>query len=180
MVVAFVVAVTSLSCSTPRENSERDAERAIAKAFDVKDKNAKVDVDSKTGVIKVEGKDSKYVKGDKQGRPLWLPEGLPLPDDLAIDVSAEIGTERVIRSLRGTTKLSVALLRTKYQSVAASIGLRVAPNDRDAAIPGTEVLLLAYTKSGVPLDIRLSPSGDFDLYLGRFWTAPPTSATTAG
>ena len=178
-------ALGAASCATARDNAERDAERAIAKVFDAKLKNAKrdgakVDVNSKTGVIKLEGPDSKYVKGDKQERPSWLPVGLPLPADLVIDVSAEIRTQRVIRSVSGTTKLSAAKLREMYRSVVDELALRVAPDDPDAAIPDREIVLLAYTKAGEPLDIRVSPDGDFELYLGRFWAAPPTSTSAAG
>jgi Lhr-like helicase len=172
------------SCSNPREASERDAERAIAKTFGVNGDDAKVDVNSKTGVIKVEGADAKYVKGAQQGRPEWMPDGLPLPADLVIDVSREIRTTRLIRSVKGTTKTSLAELRNLYRSAATTAGYRIAAATADAAIPDREIVLLAYTQAGDPIDVRVSSTGDFDIFVGRLWEASTastasTSATTA-
>ncbi len=157
------------SCSNAREDAERDAERAVERVFNVAGKVSVVDVDSKTGVIKLEGPDAKYVKGEQQPRPIWLPDGLPLPPDLVIDVSAQIRTQHLISSVRGMTKMSVAALREMYASSAAALSYRVVPDSPNAAVPDREVVLLAYTKSGDPLDIRLAPDGTFEVFFGRFW-----------
>lgn len=170
----FVAAFAVSACSDPREDAEQKAERAIAKTFGVKPGAVQaVDVDSKTGVIKLEGNDAKYVKGARQGRPSWLPESLPLPEDFVIDVSAEIQTSRLIRSIKGTTKTSVEELRRSYRAAATSADYRIAAETPDSAVPDRQVVLLAYTPSGEPIDVRVSATGDLEIFVGRLWEAPP-------
>ena len=168
----MVAGISVTACSEVRESRERKIEREIAKTFGVNGKDAKVDVDSKTGVIKVEGPEAKYVKGDKQGRPSWMPPGLPLPDDLVIDVSAEIQNARMVRSVRGTTATPLAKLRDLYRSAATTAGYRIAKPGPDAAVPDRAIVLLAYTQAGEPIDVRVGSAGEFDIYIGRFWESP--------
>lgn len=115
------------------------------------------------------------MKGAGQGRPGWLPAELPLPDDLVIDISSEVGK---IRSLRGSTKSPLGDLRELYRSAATRAGYAIAEVTPDAEIPGQSVVLLAYSAAGEPLDIRVSANGALALFIGRFWEAPAASSTS--
>jgi hypothetical protein len=164
VVVGAFAAFLSSACGAAEE-AEEDFERDLAEALGP-DGEVSVDLDPDSGIVRVEGDGTVFVEGVGQGRPDFLAEDVPLPADLVIESSSLIGE---ITRVAGTTTSTVDDLRFFYAAAASEAGWEIEADPR--SIAEEEVIILAYTFDGIPVDVRVDGAA-FDLFVGRRWEPP--------
>lgn len=162
--VVTSLAVTA-ACGTNDAKTEEELEAELAAALGLGE-DIEVDLDPETDIVTVDSERGSFVRGAGQERPTWLPAAIPVPDDLVIDWSSELGG---IFQLTGATGADAETLRATYAAAAEASGWTVEPHAEP--IDDEEIILLAILTDGRPLDVRLD-NGALELFIGRFW---PTS-----
>jgi hypothetical protein len=169
LVAIATLVVTSLAvttaCGTNDAKTEEELEAELAAALGLGE-DIEVDLDPETDIVTVDSEQGSFVRGAGQERPTWLPAAIPVPDDLVIDWSSELGG---IFQLTGTTGADAETLRATYAAAAEASGWTVEPQAEP--IEDEEIILLAVLADGRPLDVRLD-NGALELFIGRFWPTP--------
>lgn len=153
------------ACGTNDARTEEELEAELAAALGLGE-DVDVDLDPETDIVTVDSDRGSFVRGAGQPRPDWLPAAIPLPDDLDIDWSSELGE---IFQLTGATGTDTDALRAIYTAAAEAGDWTV--EQHPPPIEGKEVILLALLADGRPLDVRVDDDV-LELFVGRFW---PTS-----
>lgn len=153
VVAAWIVA----SCSSPADDAERELEATVAAQLP---EGAEVDVDSGSGTVEVELEDGTLIaEGPDLPRPDWLPEQLPLPEDLVITSTLVIDQ---FRSLRGATGGDESAIRELYEAAFATAGYVV----EQPWTPGAAITMKARGSDGDPVTLEVDATS-FGLVLGR-------------